>query len=181
LKQCKSVKQGHIMDQGSVSTSHKQKSLSKPILMVVVAIVFAAAFFVGGMKYQKGKDKTSSSSTAFSRTGFGGGQAGSFGGRQMDGSIGTVTAISSSSISVQDQRTSSTKTYNINSSTQITDSGSTVSYSSISTGDTVLVRTSSSTSTTAETIMVNPSFGGGGALGNGQSGSQTENGATTTE
>lgn len=78
----------------------------------------------------------------------------------MNGDIGEVTAISSSSITINDRRSDSAKTYSITSSTQISDEGSTVDYTGIKTGDTVLITVDSSSSTTASRIVVSPGSGG---------------------
>jgi hypothetical protein len=148
-----------------VSSSHqkggrppKQVTVSKSLISVVVVVIVAIAGFVGGVQYEKGHVKTTATTATTTRGSSGGGTGGGF---NRDGGIGTVTAVSSTSISISDQRTSSTKTYSISGNTTITDNGTTVTYSDITVGETVLVRTSSSTSTDATTIMVNPSFGGG--------------------
>lgn len=71
-----------------------------------------------------------------------------------------MTAISSSSITVQDSRTSSSSTYVISSATTVTDDGADSTVSAIQTGDTVMISTGSSDSKTAKTIMLNPTMGG---------------------
>ncbi|HVV67207.1 MAG TPA: hypothetical protein VHB72_04030 [Candidatus Saccharimonadales bacterium] len=145
------------------------------LVTVIAAILLCVASFYAGTAYEKNHNKSTATSGKFvsGQGGFGGG----FGGRRMNGSIGSVTTVSSSSITVNDQRSGSTKTYSITSSTQITDNGSAVPYSDIQTGDTVLVTAGSSSSTTAERILVNPSFGGPGGTQNnsqGNSGGSTE-------
>ncbi|HVV26021.1 MAG TPA: hypothetical protein VHC21_03240 [Candidatus Saccharimonadales bacterium] len=145
----------------------------KSVGLVAAVIVLCGLSFVGGRQYQKHHGSSANSSATAAGGGLAGGRFG--GGVRREGGIGSVTAISSSSITVSDQRSGTSKTYSITSSTQITDNGSTVDYTDIKTGDTVLVTASSSSSTTAARILVNPSFGGGMAAPGGSSGqSNTE-------
>lgn len=141
------------------SGSNKQpnNTLYKAIIGVIAVIVIAGISFYGGVAYQKGHDKTTASTVNTRGSSFAGG-SGRFGGGNR--SFGTVSAISSSSITVQPS-SGNAVTYTINSSTAITDSGQTVTYTDIQTGDTVIVSASTSSSTTAARILVNPSFGGG--------------------
>lgn len=153
------------------NTSNKSINLKvnkSSVAVVILLIIVAGLGFIGGMTYQK-HQKTSSSTTASTngRGAFGGG------GNFADRVIGTVTAISSTSISVQDSRTGNTDTLAITNSTTITDNGQTVTYSDIQVGDTVFATENSSNTSQASRILVNPSFGGfGGAGGGGQSSSQ---------
>jgi len=142
----------------------RQNRSTKPILMVIAAIVIAALGFIGGVQYQKGHQKTSTSSAASQngQPGFGTGGRG-FGGQRP--TFGQVTAISASSITVQAQDGTST-TLAITSATAISDSGQTVTASDISVGETVAVVANSTDKTQASRILVNPSFGGPGASGN---------------
>ena len=77
--------------------------------------------------------------------------------------LGQVTAISSTSISVQDSRSNSTTTLDISSGTQVTNNGETASVSSIKVGDNVVVRPDSSNSKQADQIILNPQVSSGGA------------------
>lgn len=140
--------------QGSASNSF----LRNKIAVIAAIVVLCGLSFAGGAAYQKHQAKPAAQLQGdSSNRGFpGGGQ-----GMRRGGSIGQVTAVSDTSITVNDQRTSSSKTFTINSSTSITDNGQTVAASDIKTGDTVLVMASSSDSSTATRILVNPSFGGG--------------------
>ncbi len=135
-----------------------------PLAAVVLVIVLCGLSFAGGMAYQKGHTKSTADQPA------GGFAAGGAGRARRSGGAGQVTAVSASSITVDDQRSGTSKTYAITSSTAITDNGQTVAASDIKTGDTVLVTTDSSTSQTATRILVNPSFGGGFGGGAGQEG-----------
>lgn len=153
-------------------TTKKSSSAGKLAAAGAVVILAAAGSFVGGVQYQKGK--APSSATAMTR------QAGQFGGpgggMARNGGIGTVTAISADSISISDQRSSATKTYAITSTTKITNNDATATYSDIAVGDRVLVQTSSTTSTDATSIAVNPTMmgGPGGTTDTQSSGSTTQ-------
>ena len=155
------------MEQSTSNSHHgpqiKGISLAKPFLVLVLLVIFAGAGFYGGVSYEKSNDtkSPSASNAAYSSySGSGGGYGGRFSGGQRP-TVGSVTAISPSSISIQDSRTGSTVTLSITSSTTITDSGQTVTTSDIQAGDTVVVVASSSNSTQASRILVNPSYGGG--------------------
>ncbi|MGA3150117.1 MAG: hypothetical protein ABSD10_00655 [Candidatus Saccharimonadales bacterium] len=144
----------------------KSKSASNLIykffLGFVALIVLCGLSFYGGIHYQKGKQGATTSApagTSSTQNGFAGGFGGRFGGQRPN--IGRVTAISSTSITIQDTFDNASKTFSIDSSTQVTNGGQSASLSDIQTGDNVLIRTSSSTSTTASQILINPNFGSG--------------------
>ena len=143
-----------------------KKTPAKVIMLIIGIVVLCGISFWGGTAYQKHHAKTTTFASA--NGGIAGGPGGGM--RRMNGSVGQVTAVSSTSITVQDQRSGSNKTYTIDSSTQVTNNGQTAQDSDIQTGDTVVVMPASSGSTTASRILVNPSFGGGqGGPGNTQS------------
>jgi len=121
--------------------------------IVMVIILCIISFFIGD-SYGKSHAKTTASVATTNR--YGGGYGGSFSGgfRSGNGSFGQVTAISSSSITIQNPRSGTSTTYSITGSTTITDNGQTIAASAIQTGNTVLVRVASSGSTTATSIMV---------------------------
>jgi len=146
------------------STSAKHNTPKIAGLIVGVVLIGIASFF-GGVQYQKGKNNTVATTDGQSQGMGGNGMVmmGPGGGQRM-GEAGTVTAVSSSSISFNSQRTGSVVTYAITSSTTITDNGSTVTASDIAVGDMVLVESSGSGSTTATNIIVNPSPNGGPQL-----------------
>lgn len=148
----------------------------KPTTAALAVVVIGGVGFYGGMTYQK-HHTTASGNNASTQTansqGFGGngnfsGGSGGFGGSRADRVIGQVTAISSTSITVQDQSGSST-TLAITSSTTITDNGQTVAASDIQSGDTVFITEDSSNTSQASRIMVNPSFGGAPSSSSSQS------------
>lgn len=133
---------------------------TKPLVWVVVIIAAIGIGFAGGMSYQKGKSTTPS--TTATTSGFGSSSANGqgFGAMRRGGSFGSVTAVSDSSISVKNDRTGSTDTFKITSSTTVTNNGSSASISDIKVGDTVMIRTDTSDTSTATGITLNPSFGG---------------------
>jgi hypothetical protein len=137
-------------------------SSSKLVPFLVAVVVLMGLSFYGGIAYQKSKHPTSTAANGQSGSGF----AGRFGGGKRP-DIGQVTAISPTSITVQNSRTGTSSTLAITSSTQITDNGQTISVSDIQTGSTVLAVASTSDSSQAASIMVNPSFGGAGGAGGG--------------
>lgn len=171
---------------GQVGKKHKTpvylwKSNNLPVILAAVVVLSLLIGFFGGIAYQKGKKTTAT--TAISNTngfggqsGFGGGQGGF---RRGGGAIGQVTAVSDSSITVSNQRTGSDQTFKITSSTTISNNGSAASASDIQTGDTVLIRTSTSDTSTATSILINPSFGGPGGFG-GQSQTPNDNSGSSS-
>lgn len=148
-----------------VTKGHINKPvINKAIFILVFAVLLVSASFYAGILYQKnhGSVSNGTSTLASGRNG-----AESFGGGRFAGSdrvIGQVTAISSSSITVQDVRSGTSSTFAIVSTTQISDNGSSVSSSDISDGETVFITKDTSSPSNAARILVNPSFGGyGGA------------------
>ncbi|HEY1645123.1 MAG TPA: hypothetical protein VGF75_01920, partial [Candidatus Saccharimonadales bacterium] len=133
------------------------------IKLVVVILIVLLAFWLGVVYGHHNKANiTTAGGFSSSRGNFAG------------GGFGTVSAVSSTSITVSNQRTNAATTYSITSSTKITDDGQTVSVSSIADGERVIVEPTSSGGTVAGSILVNPSFGGFGG------GSSTTNGSSTT-
>ena len=143
---------------GRVSANRNRVTIQTQYF-VWAAVVILSCFigFIGGVNYQKHHSNTITPTTASTTGGFSG-QSGGFGGRR-GGGFGQVTTVTASSISVANQRTGTTKTYTVNSSTTITNSGQVAALSDIQTGDTVIITVSSTDSTLATAIVVNPSFG----------------------
>ena len=152
------------------NNKNKSSSNNKLIISIIVVVVLCGLSFYGGMAYQK--NKKSSSSTSSSSSGSGSGFGGGRGFNRADIVLGQVTAISPTSISVNNTRTGSTSTLAVTSSTTVTNNGQSDTVSDIQVGDTVLVRENTSNTSQAASILVNPSFGGG-AGGSGGSGSST--------
>lgn len=128
------------------------------MLTVLAVVVLCLASFFAGTLYQK-NHTANTAAKAGSQTG----QNAFSGFRGRRGSIGSVTAVSSTSITVSNQRTGTSNTYAINSSTVITKDGTAAAASDIQAGDTVLVRPAASDASVAASISVDPSFGGPGA------------------
>lgn len=150
-------------------SSSKNVGFPRSGMIIVGAVVLVGVGFLSGMQYQKGKTPTTSvSQTANSQSSSNGsgGPGGYGGGSRGDRAFGTVSAVSSSSITIQG-RTGTSTTYNITSSTTVTNDGQSSSVSDIQTGDTVIMTLDSSNTQNVTAIMLNPSFGGGGGYGGG--------------
>ncbi|MEW6555257.1 MAG: hypothetical protein AB1384_13345 [Actinomycetota bacterium] len=81
------------------------------------------------------------------------------------GAMGEVTAVSSSSISVEDVRSGEASTFEIDSSTEILDEGETAGVGDIEVGDSVMVIPGDSDESVAARIIINPAMGGPGGPG----------------
>jgi len=133
----------------------------------VIACAFGLVGFLGGMQFQKSQSPTASASDAtnnqaqqppggFGEMRQGGGQ---FGGQRP--TLGEVTAISSDKITVKTQAGSSDVTLTSETVVRDGETNETIAKDTIKVGDTIIVMgDTSGTSVTAETITVNPSFGG---------------------
>lgn len=162
----------------TVSSQSKKTTKSitfgqRDLLTIVVVVVVGLLGFWGGLVYQKHHTKSAVAVTANGRFGAGG----NFSTGRVGGGFGSVTAVSSTSITI-DTRSGTSKTYAITASTTITDAGQTVAASSIQTGERVIVAPSSSNAADAATIVVNPGFGGG--PGGGSQGSSTSTPGSST-
>ncbi len=165
-------------------------SISRNVLVAAAVVLGVGLSFIAGAQFEKHRGIETVSGlhagTMDTDRSNGMGEGGRYGARM--GGAGTVTAVSSSSITITlrsfgpDSNNSGTsKTYTIDSSTEITINGSTGSVSDIKTGDTVFVRTSSSSSTIATRISVGD-MPGPGASTQGDTGTSTttSNNADTT-
>ncbi|MDB5169016.1 MAG: hypothetical protein JWO41_372 [Candidatus Saccharibacteria bacterium] len=146
--------------------SHKKQG-AFPILLITLPLFILALCglsFYGGTAFQKSRDKPLMTVSSGVTT-FGTGSGPKFGAR-IGGEIGSVTAVDATSISVQSQRTGTTKTYTIDSSTKALNAGATANVSDIKVGDSVFVETSGTDTTIATTIVINPGFSssGGGVM-----------------
>jgi hypothetical protein len=134
----------------SVSPKQRQYIVYGGILTVACCISFVA-----GVLSQKGhNDNTLDTQTGTtSQYGTNNQLAQGMGaGRMRGGAFGTVTAISETSITIDDQRQGTEATYTITSDTTISDSGTTATISDIAEGDTVMIAPDPSDSGTAATI-----------------------------
>ena len=107
---------------------------------------------------------------------------------QNRGTMGTVTSVSNSSITVKDTRQNESVTYTITSDTKVTNDGETAAVSDIAVGDTVMVRTGSSSSSngssstkTATRIEINPTMGGEQGSAGGPDDTTSSGSATTQQ
>lgn len=140
-------------------------------VIAVVALILCGISFSAGMSYQKGKKTTDTTASTSDNGQFptqGGGPGGGMGGfgNGQRPNIGEVKAVASDSITVSNQRSGTDQTFKITSSTTVQSDGSTAAVSDIKAGDTVLITTDSSDTSTATQIVLNPSFGppqGGGS------------------
>jgi hypothetical protein len=155
-------------------------TITKPVAALIAAVVLAGLSFYGGIQYQKDRHPTTTTTATSSNIpGTLLPRSGSFGGGRGSGRLsgqrptfGSVTAISAASITV-DSNSGTSMTFAITSSTVITDNGQTTTTSDITTSDTVAVIASSTDTTQAARILVNPGFGGGSSSTSTQSNSPT--------
>ena len=164
---------------------NKPSQTFSPLLLVAgVGLLVILAFF-GGIEYLKhnGSSNNNSSNTTvgqsagptgpYAQPQMGGGGSGGGGGFQGEidvggqmvqinspPTLGSVTAVTSSSITVQPSSGGSVQTFSITSGTEFSEHGTTKSYSDIQTGDTVAVIASSSNASQAQYVLINPSFQG---------------------
>jgi len=139
----------------------KSKPKISPAIIVAIFVVAVGISFYAGVSYQKHQTKTVVANAG--ANGFGPGQGSFRGGRAGNRVVGAVTAVSATSISVQNPRTGTTTTLAITSATTITNNGASAAASDIQVGSTVFVTKSSSDATQAATIAINPGYGGGQA------------------
>lgn len=148
-------------DNKSHPRSTEPSGISKLVVGALAIIIVGILGFLGGIQYQKGKQQTP---IAGAQDGVSGNQEGGFGGFQggpngaqgMRGVFGEVTAVSNTSISVQDARNDSTSTLEITGDTKVTNNGQSASVSDIKVGDNVIIQTNSSNSKQADQIILNP-------------------------
>src|SRR4030042_5480459 len=140
-----------------VSNQNKKQLLFKFLPTIMLVVIFTAGGFFGGVFYQKNKVKSANGNVngQVSENNQGPGRMGA----GMNGqrpNMGTVTAINSSSITIENSRSSSEKTYTITSSTKVSNNGETASLDDIKVKDEVMIMTNSSKSSEAAQIMLNP-------------------------
>jgi hypothetical protein len=144
-----------------IARQRPQNNLPMPILAIAGVVILMGLSFYGGVAYQKGHQPKTASAAAAGAAGRGGfAGRGQFGGGQRP-TIGSVTAITAGSITVQDSRSGTSTTLSITSSTQITNSGQAAAASDITVGENVLIVASTTDKTQAARILINPSFSGG--------------------
>lgn len=142
----------------------KKTSSYKPIFFAIAVLLLLALSFFGGMMYQKSTTKTVDMGAVAAL----GTNGPSGAGRARNGAFGTVTAVSSTSITVNEPRQNTSATYAITAATSIMNSGSTGAVSDIKVGDQVIVEASSTDTKTATRIVLGMQggfFNGGGSSG----------------
>ena len=141
----------------AVVTSLAGKNKINLLVAVVIVVLVSGLSFVGGMQYQKGKqtDDRSPANGEFGRNGSSDNQPGS---HMRIPDIGKVTAIDSTSITV-DMTRGETTTLGITSDTKVLSNGTVIAISDVKVGDKVLVQTSPSDPTTITRILLNPQGG----------------------
>lgn len=132
--------------------------------IIAAVVVLCGISFVAGMGYQKGHTKTATSQNTgqFGQGGNQGGFGGPGGGFRngQRPNVGEVKAVSSDSITISNQRSGSDQTFKLTSSTSVNNDGNSASVSDIKVGDTVVIQTDSSDTSTATQIILNPNFQG---------------------
>lgn len=144
--------------------NHPQQLYILAAVAVLLMVLVGWLSFVAGEHHQKSRTVSVAANNPGAGQ-FGGGLGGGLGSPRRGGSIGTVSSISANSITVQDRRSGMDSSFNLDSSTTVTNNGQVATVSDIKPGDLVLIRTSSADNKTAASIMLNPSFGGGPAAG----------------
>lgn len=163
-----------IATSGAPKDPHNYNKYLPTAALVIVSLIIG---FAVGANYQKGKGSTTNTAATGSngQSRFGRGY-----GMRRSGGLGTVTSVSDSSITINNQRSGSSQTFKITSSTTVSNNGASASVSDIKSGDTVLIRASGTDTSTATTIDLNPSFGGGTGMNQTPSSGTTDNSTNST-
>ena len=130
---------------------------SKLFLGILTLLIVSGLSFWAGSSYQKSQNTLAVGSNNSSITSTSSGSVPSRSGnfsRSKYGGLGSITAVSATSITTQNLRTGTTTTYSITSSTVITRAGESVSASALQVGTTVIITASSSAPTTASQVTV---------------------------
>lgn len=135
---------------------------TKTLGMALAGLLLLGAGFAGGLRYQQLRGtKVAVAATAPSARGQGGlGGRGGFRGQRPV--FGQVTAVNSTSITIQ-AASGSTTTLSVTSATTVSNNGQAATINDVGVGDTVAVVADSTNTTQAARILLSPSFGGGGA------------------
>lgn len=128
------------------------KKMAKPIIVSLAAVVLVVLSFLSGVQYQKGHQSTLPKGVGSMTSYYG--RRGGFNGQRP--TTGAVTAVSATSISINDQVSGTAKTYAITSATTITTNGQAATTNDIAVGDTAVVIASSTDATQAARIVINP-------------------------
>lgn len=160
-----------------VSVGYRPKpTLNKATFLLVFGVLLASASFYEGTAYQRHTDANPSATTAssnFSPNSSSSSQTDSYVRTHI---LGQVAAVSSSSITVQDETSGQESTLSIGKNTPITANGQTIAATDIQTGDLVVVTKASPTSKAASRIIVTQ-----GMISEGGTNSSATNGSSTTQ
>lgn len=134
---------------------------SKLIVVFLGLVVLCGLSFYGGVAYQKGKKigVTTASTSSLRNSQFGPGN-------RMNGArpiSGEVTTVSATGITINNTFTGAATTFSVTSSTKISNNDQTATINDIKSGDTVAIIAATGSTTEASQILINPSFGRGGA------------------
>ncbi len=128
-----------------------QKQMYKKMAVVAALIILPIAGFFTGMAYQR--QTNAASGAAITQSGTRGGR---FGGMMHNRGIGTVKAISATSITITERFNNTDKTYTLTSSTAYTNGTAAASASDVKTGSTVMLTLDPSDTTKVTTVTLNP-------------------------
>jgi hypothetical protein len=166
-----------ISKKSSTSSRGRTIVLPRTFIMCLVLVIVGLACFYGGMTYEKHHYKPLTSATTASSSGSINSNGLNSGNQQFQGgsrTVGQVTAVSPTSITVNNSRTGTSSTLAITSSTLITDNGQSATASDIQVGQTVFIREDPNNTSDAASILISPNFGGGNLSPPTSSGSVTE-------
>jgi hypothetical protein len=143
-----------------VSVGYQPKpTLNKATFLLVFAVLLAGASFYEGAAFQRSADSSSANTTTAAvsnQSAASNAQNGMQTGFVRNHVIGQVAAISTTSITVQDQRSGDNTTLSVNGNTQIVINNQSATAGDIQTGDLVIVTKTSNSSSTASKIIVAP-------------------------
>lgn len=164
-----------------VSVGYRPKpTLNKGTFLLVFGVLLASASFYEGTAYQRNVDgstvgNVATTSSSLSGNGSNTTKTDSF---VRDHILGAVTAVSSTSITVQDENSGQNTTLSITKTTAIEANGESIAATEIQDGDLVIVTKTSSSSTAAATIIVTQGTFGDTNTNNPGSSSNTNDSST---
>ncbi|HEX7963215.1 MAG TPA: hypothetical protein VF466_01350 [Candidatus Saccharimonadales bacterium] len=158
------------MEPSHTKSGSNNKGFYLGIAAVVLVLAAGIGGFLDGVHYGKQHATASGTANTLGADGngpltrrFGNGPGGGGGTFRSSGGLGSVTAISASSITIKNDRDGTTKTYAITSSTQIEKDGTIGAYTDITVGATAIVTPDSANEDNALRITLMPASFSGGA------------------
>lgn len=131
-----------------------KKAYTKYAIASGVLVVACVTSFFGGMQVQKNAASSATANNGASRFNQTGAMGGNTSGRRRMGVPEAVTAVSSTSITVNDQRQNKAVTYSVTADTTVTNSGASAAIGDVKVGDQVVVVPSASDATIAGRIIL---------------------------